>query len=209
MGSSGSGAASRDAARARQEEEARQARIREGTSAINNTFDSQFRPEFFDARRQAYTDWATPQLQDQYGDAAKQLLYALDRGGNLDSTARAEKNSELSKLYQLRNQELTDQAVTQANKARANVEASRSDLLTTLNATGDADQAARAANSQAAIMSQQEAYSPLANLFADFTAGLGVQAAQERAQALSGGAYRARFDTGLFAPRNSVSVTGG
>ena len=42
--------------------------------------------------------------------------------------------------------------------------------------------------------------------FADFTAGLGTQAALERANYYSGGQTPVRYSTGLFAPKNAVAV---
>src|SRR6478736_3044441 len=50
-----------------------------------------FGDDFFNDRREAYMNYATPQLEDQYGDAQKQLTFALARGGLLDSSVRGEK----------------------------------------------------------------------------------------------------------------------
>lgn len=203
MGGGGKGGGA--AAQARADEQARQEKIRQGTERIGSIFDSQFNDKFFDKRRQSYVDFAMPQLQDQYADTQKELTFALARGGNLNSSVRGEKTADLEKRYNLANQEIQDKALSQANETRSQVEGSRSDLVTMLNATGDAEGAANSAVTRATTLSQPTAYSPLSQLFADFTAGLGTQAALERAN-MYGAGVQQRYQTGLFAPRRD-SVT--
>ena len=200
-GKSGGG----EAARARADEEARQARIRSGTDSINDTFDSQFTDDYYSQRRDAYTNYATPQLEDQYADAQKQLTYALARGGLLDSSIRGSKLGELQQQYALQNQDIADKALASETDARNAVEDARSNLITTLNATGDAEQAASTAISRASALSQPAAYSPLTSLFADFTDALGTQAALSKANSYAGsGTGATNYSTGLFNNRNSV-----
>ena len=55
----------------RQEEE-RQGRIRAGNTAINDTF-GQFDDDFYQGRREAYTSYAQPQINQQYEDAFEKL----------------------------------------------------------------------------------------------------------------------------------------
>ncbi|MFK3857827.1 hypothetical protein [Agrobacterium pusense] len=172
------------------------------------TKQSGFDDAYFDGRRQAYIDYANPQLEQQYADAQKQLTFALTRGGLLDSSVRAEKTGELQKLYDVNKQKIADEALSHATQARNSVEDARSNLIATLNATGDAEGAANQAITRASALSQPAAYSPLSQLFADFTSGLGTQAALERANYYSGGQTGARYSTGLFSPNNnSVKVT--
>ena len=166
-----------------------------------------FDDAYFDGRRQAYIDYANPQLEQQYADAQKQLTFALTRGGLLDSSVRAEKTGELQKLYDVNKQKIADEALSHATQARNSVEDARSNLIATLNATGDAEGAASSAITRASALSQPAAYSPLSQLFADFTSGLGTQAALERANYYSGGQTGARYSTGLFAPNNNSVVT--
>jgi len=200
FGSSSSG----EAEAARKAEEARQKRIRQGTDSINQTFDSQFTDAFYGGRRQAFLDYAQPQLNDQYGGAQKDLTFALARNGTLDSSVRGQQVGELQKLYDLRSQELADQALSQEAEARNAVEDARSGLIVSLNATGDAQQAANSALARSQALSQPQAYSPLANLFVDFTNALGTQAALEKANYYSGGQTGSRYNTGLFSPSSSA-----
>lgn len=164
-----------------------------------------FGGDFFDKRRQAYVDYAMPQLQDQYKDAQRELTYSLARGGNLASSTAGTQTGDLSKLYGTNQQAIADKALGYANEARTAVEDARGDLIKTLNATGDAEGAAKGAINRAAALSRPDTYSPLSQLFADFTSTLGTQAALERAEAMSGRNY-SRYNTGLFTP-GRVSVT--
>lgn len=172
-------------------------------SAKNTT--TGFNNDFFDARKQAYLDYADPQLQDQYNDANRQLTFSLARSGLLDSSARGEKLGDLQKLYDTQKQAIADKALSYETGARNSVEDARANLIQTLNATGDAEGAANSALARSQALSQPDAYSPLGQLFTDFTNGLGIQAAQERSQAAGG--PKALYNTGLFSNKGRVSVT--
>lgn len=188
--------AAKEAERARQQEEERQGRIREGTTSINSTFD-QFNDDFFADRRASYTDFARPQIDDQYGKAKEQLTYALSRAGLGSSSVAGDQYADLDKAYQINLQDVVDKARAYETEARNSVESARADLIANLNATGDAQGATNAALSRAAALSHTPAYSPVAQLFSDGTAALAQQAALERAEAASGRDY-ARYNTGWF-----------
>ena len=207
MGGGGKNAASKEATLARQEEEARQARIREGTTSINDTF-SQFGDPFFDGISQSYVDFARPQVDKDYNAAKEKLTYALARNGTLDSSMRSKQFGDLQGQYDENIQDITDQGRGYATEARNNVENARADLISMLQATGDAQGAASAATSRAATLATPPSYSPLGQLFTDFTAGLSQQAALERAEAYTNGAVRPRYNTGLFGVSGSAVKNG-
>lgn len=171
-----------------------------------NTFKG-FNSDFYKGIRDSYSNYATPQLEDQLADARKQLTFALTRSGLLDSSTRATKGAELEKHAGIARQGIADTAVSTENQARNNVEAARADLISQLNTTGDDQLAVTGALNRLQSLSQPQQFSPLSGLFANFTAGLGAQAAAERAQYYSGGTVKAPFNTGLFAPSGSVKVT--
>jgi len=205
MGKKGGGS---EAKQARADEQARQDKIRGGTTRVNSIFDSQFTPDYFNKQQQNYLDYATPQLEDQRDKASKELTFALARAGLTDSSVRADKEAELQKQYDLNKQQIADEALSYKGKAQSSVEDARANLISTLNATGDAEGAANSAISRSATLSQPAAYSPLADLFANFTAGLGTQAALEKANMYSGGQTPVRYSTGLFGPSSgSVKVS--
>lgn len=200
MGGKGGGG---EAAAARQDEYARQEQVRGGTARVNDIF-GQFDDNFFKGRRDAFTAYANPQLEQQYGDAQKELTYALARGGNLNSSVRGQQAGELQQKFDLNKQSIADQALASEGAARNAVEDSRANLIATLNATGDATGVANQALARSSALSQPAAYSPLSNLFSDFTGTLGTQAALERANYYSGGQTGARYSTGLFTPNSGA-----
>lgn len=208
MGGKSSGG--NEAALARAEEQQRQKRIREGTERIKTIFDGQFNDQYFDTQRQRYIDYAMPQVEDQKSKAGKELLFAMDRAGQTEGSARADLSGELQKRFELQSQKVRDDGLSYSTQARNNVEGARTDLVAMLNATGDAEGAASSAIARSAALSQPAAYSPIGNLFADFTGALGTQAAAERARYYGGAGTpgAARYETGLFAPRSgAVSVS--
>lgn len=164
----------------------------------------QFNDDHFKRVRDSFTGYAMPQLQEQRGKAEKELTFSLDRSGLLDSSVRGEKASGLQKLYDLNEQQIKDQAVSYENEARNSVEGARSDLVSMLNATGDNVGAANSALTRASLLTQPQAYSPIGQMFSDFTAGLGTQAALERSHAAGGPAPR--YNTGLFGNTGRVTV---
>lgn len=206
MGGGGKGGGSADDIRA--DELARQERIRKGTAEIDKTFGAQFNDNTFAGRRQAYLDYASPQLETQYGDAQKKLTFSLARNGNLESSVRGQKAGELQKAYDLNKQQIADQAVASETDMRNAVEDARNNLIMSLNATGDDQGAASAAINRATALSKPAAYSPLVDLFSSFTSTLGQQAAMERANYFSGGQVAPRYNTGLFAPKAGSVVNG-
>lgn len=199
-----SNVAERDAAVARADEQARQGRITDGTNAINSTF-GQFDDNFYGGRQKAYTDYATPQLTSQYDKAKQQLTFALARDGSLDSSTRSAREAQLQETYDTAKRGVADQAVSYGNTARNSVEDARASLISTLNGSGDAAQAANGAVSRAQALSSPAAFSPLGDLFSSFTSALGTQAAAEKATAATGGQlYKSPYNTGLFSSASSV-----
>src|SRR4051812_43736189 len=114
---SGGGGGSDAAAQQQQQEQAREARIKAGNASINKTFD-QFDDNFYAGRSKAYTDWAQPQLETQYADQRKKLVYGLSRNGLLNSTVANEKTAHLKGQYDNDRIQLADQALAEATKAR-------------------------------------------------------------------------------------------
>lgn len=183
----GKNSASRAAAADRANEAARQERIRAGTSSVNQTFDGQFNDQFFDGLSQSYVDFARPQLDRQASEARDQLTFALARNGTLDSSMRSTQSADLQRDVDRGIQDITDKGREYATTARNNVEQARADLIANLTMTGDNVGATNAAMSRAKALSTPPAYSPIGQLFTDYTAGLAQQAAFERAAALGYG----------------------
>lgn len=167
IGSRGGG--DNGAAATRAAEEARQARIADGMKRIGDVF-SQFNDEYFGKRSQAYLDYATPQLDDQYTDAKKQVVYALDRKGQLNSSTGAETFAKLQKQYDTEGLAIKSRASDLATQARGDVERNRADVVAQLQGTADPTAAANAALARAGLLTAQPSFSPIANVFANLTA---------------------------------------
>ena len=168
----GDGGAGEIAKQQRADEVARQARIKAGMSKIDKIF-SQFGDPYYQKQAQAYSDYATPQLDRSYKLAKDNMIYALDRSGILSSSAAIDKNKELTNEFDQSRLDIANKAQDTANQARQNIESVRGNIVNQLNATGDDAAAANTAIRQAQAMNQpQTAFSPLSNLFANFTAGL-------------------------------------
>jgi hypothetical protein len=204
----GKNGASDQAAAARKDEMQRQNRIRVGTRRINDTF-GQFDDGFYDDISSSYRDFAQPDLDRQFGDATEKLTFSLARNGMLNSSTRAEQSADLQGDYDKAKVDLESKAKEYATGARNSVEDARTDLISTLQLTGDAVGASNAAVNRATALATPPTYSPIAQLFTDFTNGLAQQAALERAEAYSGGAVRPRFNTGLFGTNSGAVKVGG
>lgn len=159
-----------------------------------------FDDAFYQNRRNAYMDYANPQLERQYKDAVQQLTFALGRNGLLDSTVRADRTGKLQTDYDTQRQGIADKAIDYENQARNSVEQARQNLISTLNVTGDASGAANSAVTQAKNLQAAPAFDPLASLFEDATAGLATQAQLEARNT-------SQYNTGLFPRRGTGSAT--
>ncbi|CAB4120908.1 hypothetical protein UFOVP4_5 [uncultured Caudovirales phage] len=156
-----------------------------------------FNEDFYNKRKQAYVDYATPQLDRQYGNAKDQTVYALDRSGLLSSSAGIKKNADLTDTFDQARIGIANKGLDVANQARSDVEAARSNLVNQLNATGDDQAAAAGAVRNAAALNAPQGMSPVGQLFSDFTntlAGIGSNARNDYS-GLSGN-IRSLFNSG-------------
>lgn len=158
-------------AEARRREEERQARIRQGMTNISRVFEP-YNDAFFNKRRDAYVAYATPQLEQEAGDAGLRLSAALSRSGALQSSESIKRQARLSRDYQLQRQAMVDKGVGLANQGRQDIENARSSIISDLYATADPAAAAQASVARTKIASQDPAFDPIGNLFQDITKGL-------------------------------------
>ena len=163
------------AAQARADEEARQARIRQGTAAINQKF-AGFDEPFYQSRADAYTKFANPQLNEQYNTTGQNLTYNLARQGLTDSSEKARNVGELQRQYNQNKALIASQGMDYANQARQQVEQNRAELISQLQMTSDPAAAASNAVNRATILAQNQPYSPLGQIFTNTTGLLGSTA---------------------------------
>lgn len=160
------------AGQARADEAARQERIKQGTAAIDQNF-SGFNDAFFNNRAKAFTNFANPQLADQYAQTQRNLTYNLARQGLTASSEAARNAGELQRQYNDNRALIAGKGMDAANEARSQVEQNRSELLAQLNATSDPAAAASGAVNRANTLAAQQSFSPLGQLFANTTGLLG------------------------------------
>lgn len=150
---------------ARRQEEARQARIRQGMSSIDSAF-MPFNDDYFGGKSKAYSDYYLPQLQQQFDDANAALRLQLSASGLGNSSAGAYGTAKLAKEFADRQADIAAKGGDYAGQARQQVQDMRNQLTSQLNATSDAGAAAQAAQSQAyASMNRPNAFEPLGNAF--------------------------------------------
>lgn len=156
----------KEAAEARKREEERQARIKAGTTKIDETF-APFNDDYYGQRKSAFLDFYRPQIEDQFGEAKKQLTYALARNGILNSTMAADESGKLTKDYNTNWASIVSKADADVNNLKSNVANEKSALVQQLNATGDADRVTNEALGRTQmIFDQRPDYNPLGDIFA-------------------------------------------
>lgn len=154
------------------EEAAREKKIEEGMGKIDTTF-SGFTPEFYASRAGAYSDYAMPQVEDQYKKAAEGLKFALARQyGTTETSEAAKREAELAKQYTMAKTGITDKAQDYATSAKSDVEKQRGALVGQLQATADPNAVGQLASTQADLLRQQQSFDPLGDLFYNVTEGL-------------------------------------
>jgi hypothetical protein len=81
-----------------------------------------------------------PEVDRQADQQRKDLIYALARTGNLDSSAAIDKAAELRQEGNKQRIAVANEGLNQANALRGQVENTRGNVVAELNATGDARQ---------------------------------------------------------------------
>lgn len=177
---------------AAERERQRQANIQSGYNQIQSIFGG-FNDDFYNQRSAAYTDYANPQLDEQYSKALENLTYSLSRNGRLDSSVAGERKAKLQKDYDLRKTEITDRGMQYGNDARSAVERSRADLVSLNSNLANPATIANEAQNRLSGLQAMPTFEPLAPLFVNVAENLGTQADLERRS-------QARYNTGLFTP---------
>ena len=167
-----------------------------------------FNDAFYKKRADDYSAFATPELEKQAKAQHEQLIYALSRTGNLDSSAAIKRNADLNDEVNTQRINVANEGLNQSNALRSKVEGARSNVVAELNATGDSSAASAAALRNVQNLSQPEGYSPLGNLFASFAQGvsqIGSNASNGYGGFSGAGGRSSLFQTG----KSSQRVVGG
>lgn len=154
---------------ARADQTAKAASLKQGMGNIDNAF-SGFNDDYFNNLAKQYTDYAQPQLDDQYNEQKKNLTYALARGSNLNSSVAGDQQALLDRQYAQNETGLQSTGMGYASQARKDVQANKNDVVSQLNASYDANAANTSALSAAKALAAPVQFSPLGQLFTNISA---------------------------------------
>lgn len=176
FGGGGGGAARQSEKIAQQQADQAQAdaaakaeKLRTGMANIDNAF-APFDDTYFAGLAKNYTDYAMPQLQDQYDQAKKDITFALARKGNLNSTTAGDQYALLDRENALNTTNIYSTAQDYANQARSDVASNKSAVQSQLGSTYDADAANSDALERARVLTAPKGFSPLGQMFTNISA---------------------------------------
>lgn len=165
-------------ARQKAEEEARQGRITAGKAAIDSAM-AGYDDNFYTGQAQNYMDYATPQIEDQYKDAMGGLIRALSRSGLSQSSVAAKRKADMQEKLNNAQVDAARQGEAFANDTRTALAGVKNNLISQNQSLADPTLIASMAANQSNAASQLPSYNPVAQIFADATAGLATQSQLE------------------------------
>ena len=126
-----------------------------------------YQPEFYQAREKAYTDFALPQLADQYQNARENSIFGLSNVGLTGSSVDTKQKFKLEKAMNTGRQNVAEEGIIQSNRLKDQVEQSRQQAIQQLYQTGDPTQALKTAINTSAAFERPGGFNQLANTFGD------------------------------------------
>lgn len=130
-------------------------------SNTKSTGEGGFGDKFYQGLEKSYMDFANPELERQFNDARKQLIFALGRSGTLASSSAAQRQSQLEQERARYQTDIVNRARSYSNSARSDVEDARDNLIAQLTATEDPSAAAQGAVQRASVLSRPPAFDPI------------------------------------------------
>lgn len=151
----------------------RASRIKQGLARVDGAFGG-FDDNYFRNYATAQNEYNMPQLDQQYGDAQKELTYRHARAGTLNSSSSANNVADLAKQYATNAASVRAMGDQAAANLRSRVAAERSGLQQQLYATEDPDLASNSAlTAYKSLGADQPSMSPLGQMFSLATVGAG------------------------------------
>lgn len=124
-----------------------------------------FQPDFFNQAAQTYTNYALPQLAQQYKVASDATTYDLAGKGLLNSSVASQARSNLDLTMGQQKLNIADTGRQQSQALQKQVEDSRQQAINNLYQTGDPTQAIQSAIGQASQIQAPSFVQPLTNAF--------------------------------------------
>jgi hypothetical protein len=147
-------------------EEERQARIDAATAAVNQAFGS-FDDNYYVSIADAYKNYQRPLFEEQAGEARRKLPMSVP---NTASSAYQRKLGDLETDIMRGESDLNRSAIEESNRRRGEVDYERSSLINMATGGATAETVANEAATRAQQLAQPPSFSPLADMFAKYTA---------------------------------------
>lgn len=172
---SGSDFAKSEAIRAREQEDARLARISTGMDQIAGVFSADKIDPIIDARKGALGDFLFTELDQKANTARDDLTFSLARAGQTTSSVANKKKLDLNDIFQTQSAQINSQIAGDASSARSDLGRQRQSIEAALRASGDASAASNAALSTATnFRADTPELNPIGNVFLGLTEGIGA-----------------------------------
>lgn len=176
----GFGKSSNNAANAaRDEQQQREAKIRQGMSQLDTQF-AGFDEPFYQQRQQDYIRYALPQLTQQMQQTQRNMVGSLAGRGLLNSSAGQRIGSQFQREVNTQRQNVADTGLQAANTLRGQINQEKSNLTGQLLASADPAATTQQALQASTQFQQPSYFAPLGNAFQNFS---NIWLARQTAQA--------------------------
>lgn len=154
----------------RRQEKERRETIRGGIGGIDSAF-AGFGPDFYKARGKSFVDFYLPQLEAQAKNARADAVFDLGRSGLLDSSVGAKRFSDVQGAYDEGRKGVLEGGRRYEQQVRQDIENQRSALARDVVVSGGLLSGSQGAELAAQTATLPPAFSPLADLFGNFSKG--------------------------------------
>lgn len=141
---------------------------------INNSF-AGYNDKFYNQRRTDYLNYALPEINKQYGDERKNVIYGLANRGLVKSGAANEQFTNLGKALTTQQQGVVDAADTAVNNLKTQISTAKNTLLSQLGTAASPSTTAVSALSSAATFNVPIQPTVSSNAFGDFANALSTR----------------------------------
>lgn len=159
-----------------QAEEQRQQRIRDAVTKIGQVFGA-YDDDYYGGIKKDYLNYATPQLDDQYNQARRQLILSLKGGPGTASSYGAKSMADLKRRYYTQRAGLQENALSFADQVRSNISKAKQGLTDQARTGSGIDKIGEMAAREAQNAATPPSYDPIADVFSAFTGTVANDAA--------------------------------
>lgn len=161
----------RAADQARIDEDQRQQRIAQASQKVNELF-APYGDDYYNKVSQDYEAYYAPELDRQYGQTKGKLIADLSSRGVLDSSIAGKEQGDLARLYADNQRTIKSQAQDYGRNWRNTVEGNRSNLLSLAESGAPLETVGNAFSNMEGFMTEPPEYSPLGDLFSQYSGNL-------------------------------------